>query len=55
MVLENELWNEIQNGALGKDNSLWEVLQSYNIGKNFQQKQDLVELLDAKFITTLLK
>jgi hypothetical protein len=51
--VETDLFSEVQNGAIGKDNALWEPLGAYNIHRNPQQKAEVVELLDTKLLTLL--
>lgn len=51
--LETDLFSEINNGAIGKDNALWEPLSPYNVSRQPQQKAEVVELLDTKLLTLL--
>lgn len=53
-LLENELNSELQVGALSKESAMWETFAPYNITKVFP-KGEVVELLDVKLITHLLK
>ncbi len=53
--LETDLFSEINNGAIGKDNALWDPLSPYNVSRQPQQKAEVVELLDTKLLTLLFK
>ena len=54
-VLESELWAEIQTGAIGKEAALWEQLATYGIARHLQQRAEVLDLLDCKFITLLFR